>query len=190
MLRGVARMTPMDYECAAMNHLAWELSVWLHILAATLWIGGMVCFALVMLPVVRRSGSLQQKGDAPEFIYKTGARFRLLSWACLAVLLVTGALNLYYRGITAEMLLDPGFWRAGFGAALRWKLLVVAGVLAVSGVHDFVIGPLATERWRAAPESAAARRLRKTAGWMGRVNLLLALAAVFFAVALVRGWPP
>lgn len=184
----MARATRMDYECAAMNHLAWELSVWLHILAATLWIGGMVCFALVMLPVVRRSGSLQ--GDAAEFVYRTGARFRLLGWICLVTLLATGALNLYHRGITAEMLLDPGFWQAGFGAALRWKLLVVAGILVVSGVHDFVIGPLATERWRQAPESAAARRLRKAAGWMGRVNLLLALAAVFFAVALVRGWPP
>ncbi|MBI2565950.1 MAG: CopD family protein [Candidatus Schekmanbacteria bacterium] len=157
-----------------------------HIVTVCLWLGGMGFLALVVVPVTRRPAL---RSLAPRLVLETGMRFRSVGWTCLAVLLITGAFNLYCRGFGATELLSPWFWRTDFGFALLLKLALFAFVLALSAVHDFAIGPRASALLIADPESAAALRYRRTAGWMGRLNALLALAIVWLAVVLVRGWP-
>ncbi len=158
--------------------------VWLHVLAAAVWLGGMVFLVLVLVPVVRR----QEYGQhASRLVHLTGTRFRAVGWICLGLLAVTGLINLWYRGIGWAVLSSAGFWASPFGSLLGWKLLVVAAILALSACHDFLVGPRATAAGQTDPGSAAALRLRRRASWMGRVNLLLALAAVAFGVMLVRG---
>ncbi len=164
----------------------YQLSVWLHILAAAVWLGGMVFLALVLVPVVRRP---EYREHASRLVHLTGLRFRTVGWVCVSVLVVTGFVNLWYRGIGWAALSNAGFWSSPFGNLLGGKLLVVAAILALSVVHDFRIGPRATAAGRADPDSAAARALRRRASWMGRLNLLLALAAVALGVLLVRGGP-
>jgi copper resistance protein D len=63
-------------------------------------------------------------------------------------------------------------------SAIVW----IGGMLALSVVHDFWLGPAATR----ATDGA---RLRRPAALLARVNGLLALLVVFLAVALVRGPP-
>lgn len=161
-----------------------QLFVWLHILAAAVWLGGMVFLALVLVPVVRRP---EYREHASRLVHLTGLRFRVVGWVCLGVLAVTGFVNLSYRGIGWAALSNAGFWASPFGTLLGWKLLIVAVVLALSAYHDFRIGPRATVAGQADPRSTAALRLRRRASWMGRLNLLLALAAVALGVLLVRG---
>ncbi|MFW5920697.1 MAG: hypothetical protein ACOCUS_02565, partial [Polyangiales bacterium] len=60
-------------------------------------------------------------------------------------------------------------------------------VLAISGVHDFFVGPRATELLEKNPNDPRADRMRKAASRFGRANLLLGLAVVALAVGLVRG---
>ncbi len=158
--------------------------VWLHVLAAAVWLGGMVFLALVLVPVVRRS---EYREHAPRLVHLTGTRFRAVGWVCLGVLIVTGFVNLWYRGIGWAVLSNAGFWASPFGGLLGWKLLVVAVALALSAYHDFLIGPQATVVGLAEPGSAAALKLRRRASLMGRANLLLALATVALGVMLVRG---
>ena len=158
--------------------------VWLHILAAAVWIGGMAFLALVVLPVVKRE---EYREHASRLIHLTGTRFRTIGWICLIVLVVTGFVNLAFRGIGWAVLVNAGFWQSPFGSVLGLKLLTVAVIVGLSAWHDFGVGPRATAAWQADPSSAEALRLRRAASWFGRLNLLLALAAVALAVALVRG---
>jgi hypothetical protein len=65
----------------------------------------------------------------------------------------------------------------------------VALILAISAAHDFWLGPRATRAWQAAPASPQARRLRRQATWLARLNAVLALATVALGVLLVRGLP-
>ena len=67
---------------------------------------------------------------------------------------------------------------------LAGKLTLVAAMLAISVVHDFFLGPKATQLTPGSPESVAFRR---RASWLARVNALLGLVVVWAAVLLARG---
>jgi len=160
-------------------------SVFLHILAAVVWIGGMFFLIMVVVPWLRRGN----RATAGAMLRDTGIRFRNVGWACFAVLLATGVLNLWLRRVGFEDLVSPEWLSTPFGRALVLKLTIFALVLALSFAHDFVVGPRATRAMEADPGGAEALRLRRAASWMGRLNALLALALVFLGVVLVRGWP-
>ncbi|MBI2372085.1 MAG: DUF4149 domain-containing protein [Deltaproteobacteria bacterium] len=162
------------------------VSVWLHILAAAVWIGGMAFLALILLPVTRRP---EYRASAPGLIHWTGVRFRWVGWACLGLLLLSGTFNLVYRGVGWADVWSGRLWQGPIGRVLAIKLLLVVIVLGLSLVHDFRIGPRATALWQASPGSPEARRLRQQASWIGRLNFLLALALVALGMLLVRGLP-
>lgn len=160
------------------------LSVWLHILAAMIWLGGMLFLVLVLVPVLRRQ---EYRGVAGGLIHWTGVRFRWVGWVCLGLLLASGILNLGFRGFTWQDLWTGRLWQGPFGRALGIKLLLVAVVFLLSVLHDFVIGPRATTLWQRDPEAIETRRLRRTASSIGRLNLVLGLIIVLLGVFLVRG---
>ena len=161
------------------------ISVWLHVLASMVWIGGMVFLALVLVPYARLP---EQREQAMGMIRWTGVRFRSVGWICIAVLAATGLFNISYRGYQWTDLAGE-FWKSVFGRTLAIKLGLVGIVLLISLVHDFVIGPRAGLAARTHPGSVEARRLRRQASWLGRLNLLLTLIILALAVTLVRGWP-
>jgi uncharacterized membrane protein len=162
------------------------LSVLFHILAAGLWVGGMVFLAIVLVPVIRRP---EHQDMGASLIYWAGTRFRVLAWACLGVLLVTGALNVTYRGVKWADVASEHLLRGTFGGMLGGKLAILTMIVLLSAVHDFWIGPRATGLRQANPGSLEAARFRCVASWLGRLNLLLGLVAVGVGVMLVRGWP-
>lgn len=163
------------------------LSVWIHILAATLWIGGLFFIVLVVVPWLRRGG--EGAVDPGAFLRDTGERFRSVGWLCFGLLFLTGVFNLWIRGVRLEPLADPAWWSSPLGVAVGLKLVAFAIVIAVSVVHDFVLGPRATHVMRTAPGSDEALRLRRQASYLGRLNGLLALVLVALGVVIVRGWP-
>ena len=159
------------------------LSIWFHILAAMFWIGGMMFLVFVVLPVIRKPGSGL---NAMEVIRATGSRFRSVSWAALLILVVTGIINLHYRGALSA---GPAYWDSALGQVMVWKLSLVVLVLVLSSIHDFWIGPNARKAWEQDPRSPRAARGRKLASWMGRINMLLAMIIVALAIMFVRGLP-
>ena len=167
-------------------HVIYVLSVWIHLLAAIVWIGGMAFLVLVLAPALRR---MEPRDVAVQLIREAGTRFRTVGWICLGVLVLTGLQNLKSRGITWEIAATRVFWSAGFGHVLAMKLGLILAILATSAVHDFRIGPGASTALARDPASPEARRLRAMAMWFGRVNFVLALLVVLLGVALVRGWP-
>lgn len=180
----MAATARLPYASRAMYGL-YLVSVWLHILAAATWIGAMLFVVLVVVPWLRRG----DRARAAAFLRETGARMRNVGWGCFAILTLTGTYNLHVRGVHLRDFFDAEWRASGFGRAVALKLLAFAAVLAVSAVHDFVLGPRAALAVERDPRSAEAERLRRWAGLLGRVNALLALALVAFAVCIVRGWP-
>jgi putative copper export protein len=161
------------------------LSVWLHILAATTWTGGMAFLVFVVVPWLRRG----DRARAAAVLRETGSRFRIVGWSCFAVLAATGTFNLWFRGVHAADIVRADWLRTPFGQALAAKLSAFALVLAVSAVHDFAVGPRAARAAEREPGSPRAERLRRAASRLGRANALLALIAIAAAVVIVRGGP-
>ncbi len=103
----------------------------------------------------------------------------------IAVLLVTGVLNLHFRGLLRGGVLgSPVFWASRYGQTLAWKLAAVAAMIVASAVHDFVLGPMAS---RLPPGTPAALRMRSRAAWLARINALAGIGLVSAAVRLARG---
>ena len=160
------------------------LSVWLHILAATVWIGGLFFLMLVIVPWLR-SGAR----EPAMFLRETATRFRTVAWTCFAVLFVTGSYNLWYRGVRLHDLASTDWLFSRGGSPVAAKLAVFLVVVALSARHDFVIGPAASDAMRDHPGAPETERLRRQASLHGRANAVFALVLVFIAVAIVRGWP-
>lgn len=160
----------------------YHLNVTLHVLAALLWLGGMFFLAVVGAPVLRK---VEPPALRAELFRKLGVQFRNVGWAAIGVLLVTGTLNLWFRGVLDWTTLgSASFWALPYGRALAWKLGAVATMLVVSGVHDFVLGPRASN---ARPGSPEALRDRRWAALLARFNAIVGLVLVIAAVRLARG---
>lgn len=154
------------------------LLVWLHLLAAIAWIGGMLFLSVVLVPVLKREPFVSQKAVLFRAI---AGRFRAVVWGAIAVLLFTGPLLLHQRGIPIA---DPSVWPK----ILATKLGLVAILLLLTLIHDLLLGPRVARIVQAPTESRT--RLDHTlvvwSPWVARFSLLLALAVLFAAVVLVR----
>ena len=164
--------------------ILYTASVVLHLTAVLIWIGGTLFIALVLFPVVRR---LQPPDLGSRIVREVGLRFRLVGWACIGVILVTGLVNLLAHGIPFGHLFTWAFWTTTFGRTLAVKLSLVVAVLLLSIFHDFVLGPRAARLAREG--NPAARGVRRAVNILARVNVILMVAIVAAAVVLVRGLP-
>jgi uncharacterized membrane protein len=165
----------------------YQLSVLVHILAAMVWVGGMLFLALVVVPAARTLPPAERSA----LFNLVGPRFRTVGWVCIGLLLVTGVVNVAYRGVTWVNLFTAELWASEFGRVLTLKLGVIAVMLILSLFHDFVLGPASVRAHKPgeARPSAEALALRKRASWLGRITAVLALIVVALGVMLVRGVP-
>ena len=162
----------------------YHLSVFIHILSAVCWIGGMLFTVLILVPASRDVLLRHKKG---AFFALVGKKFSRISWILFAVLILTGITNLLARGYAPGDLVNPLFWQSGFGGYLFIKLNLFAAVLIISGAHDFYAGPRAARLMDEQPESVQTRNMRKLSSWLGRLNLLLGLGILWYAMRLLRG---
>jgi uncharacterized membrane protein len=138
--------------------------LWVHVLAAITWIGGMLFIALILVPVARR---LEDQALRARLVRETGLRFRTVGWIALGLLVVTGLVNLWMH---PGLLSSPRF---------HGKLGLVVLTLILSAFHDFVLGPRA-----GAPGADPSARVR--ASWIARLNVLVVLVIVLLALSLFR----
>jgi putative copper export protein len=153
------------------------LNLWLHVLAAVIWIGGMLFLSLVAVPVLRQVDSPLLRAD---LFRKMARRFRRLVWICIAVLILTGIVNVAYYGNTT-----PG---SPYLKVLGIKLGLFAVLVALGMTHDFIIGPRAARAQSRDGLSPTGTDLLmvQLAPWVGRLNLLLGVIILVLAAALTR----
>ena len=157
----------------------YEIVVFVHILAAMLWVGGILFLSLVVVPASRR----YPPDVRARLFTDVGRRFRVVGWTALAVLVVTGTVQMAARGATLANVLDGSFFQTAWGRVMGAKLLAVVLMMLLTAVHDFVAGPAAD---RVARAGGDVERVRRSAGRLARVTAVLALIVVFLAVQLVR----
>ena len=165
-----------------MMPLLYYVNVALHVLAAMLWLGGMFFLGVVVAPALR---AIEQPALRQRLFQQLGVRFRSVGWIAIVVLIVTGLVNLHYRGWLHwdGVFGSAAFWRTGVGTALAIKLASVTVMIIVSAIHDFALGPLAG---RVEPGSPQAIAFRRRAALLARVNALLGVVVVVAAVRLPR----
>lgn len=167
----------------------YTVAVFVHIVCACIWLGGMVFLVGALLPVAK------QPPFAPHLLLlidRTGRRFRTLGWLGFALFLATGIVALGARGFTWADAWSGRLWQGAWGERLALKLALVAVMLVLQALHDFWLGPQAVANAEHAndagvPNPHPTSPLMRSARWIGRVNFLLTLAVIWLAVRLVRG---
>ena len=161
--------------------MSWyHLNVSIHVFAALVWLGGMFFLALVGAPALR---TIESPALRAQLFKVLGERFRTVGWVCIILLLITGLLNLQFRGLLSAQLFNGSFWATSYGRALALKLLAVLFMLVLQTIHDFFHGPAAS---RSTPGTPEALRMRRQAAMMARVSALLGILVVLTAVRLAR----
>jgi putative copper export protein len=153
---------------------AYYISVWLHIICAAFWIGGMLFLPLVLLPGIKNNPERRQ------VLMVTGLKFRFYGWIVLSLLVVTGFLNIHFRGIHFSR---SFFTQSSYGRLVVVKIILFITILLVSLVHDLLVGSRAVQ---ASLETAGPNRVQ-VARWSGRILLLVSLTMAFLGVIISRG---
>ena len=112
------------------------LILWLHLLAAMTWIGGLVFQVLVVFPTLAR---FAPTGERLRFALSLEARFRVIVWPAIGIVLFTGLVNLmnvWYATVTTA-----GSISSTFVPVLSVKLGLVVGILALQAVQQLLIYP-------------------------------------------------
>ncbi len=147
-----------------------------HILGATIWVGGSVVLGMATMVLSR-----DREGGAVR-IPELGRRVVPLLWTALAATVATGLYNLTWY-------LPPGTgWTSWIGLSegpiLLAKLLLVSVMVTAAALHSFVLGPLLRSlRKRGGPPM----RLRRLSRWNRFLALLATVAGivVIFLAALL-----
>jgi copper transport protein len=137
-----------------------EVADWLHLSAATLWVGGLIQLGVVVWPT------------APEFRATAFRRFSRLATVCVAVLIAAGT----YLSIERLPALHD-LWRSGYGHVLLVKLGLVSLALMWGAAHQFIAMPRL--------ERHGARLARSLLG-----ESAVAIAVLLAAAVLVDSKPP
>lgn len=163
----------------------WAVVRWLHLLAAMVWVGGMIFMFIVLLPALR---PVQPPVERTLLFARIGQRYATVSWVALLTLIVTGILNGERRRLDWLHLLD-----SEYGQTLHLKLELVGVTLLLTAVHAFYFGRRLTaiaERARAMGEDSAEaaeghRKLQIMSGVLSAANLLVNLFIVLLAASLI-----
>jgi putative copper export protein len=129
----------------------------LHVLSASVWVGGTVALVFIGVPAIRRL-----EGEARAVAMRAlGRRWRPIGWSAMAVAILSGLWLTGRHGGFHREALDSDFDRTLILKSVLVALLVVGGLL-----HDFVLGPRLQRdlRTRAASAPATRRRL-VVVGW-------------------------
>ena len=105
---------------------------WLHLLAASLWVGGMMYIATNYLPVLRRLQIPQQARSLVTVL----PYFSPLAIAGVLIMAVTGPFNAAFHLTSWQQFLSTAY-----GRALLVKIALVGGLLITSAIHVGLLRP-------------------------------------------------
>jgi uncharacterized membrane protein len=159
--------------------MLYSIVVTVHVLAAVVWIGGVLFIGAVLLPAAKQLDDATRR----QVISLAAKRFRLIGWAALLVLIGTGSWMAWSWGMRPATIADGSFFAAPRHRVLGLKMLLVLLMATISGLHDWWLGPRTAA---AAREGADPRQLRKRAMLFGQATALLSVIIAALAVFVAR----
>lgn len=143
--------------------------VYLHVVAAVVWIGGLAYQAHVLLPAARR-GAVAPFADAAR-------RARPVTWTAIAIVVLTGFYNVTELGDLARVM------ETGAGLMLAAKFTLVILAVALASQRDFAQVTLLNA---ALASGADPTRPLLAIVRLDRLVLLLGLIVIYLGLAISR----
>ena len=143
--------------------------LWLHVVSAVVWVGGVAYQSHVLLPLARR-------GEVATFA-EAARRARPVTWTAICVVVLTGFYNITQLGPMDRVM------QSGAGLMVVGKFLLVIALAAIMGQRDFA--QLALLRGALASNADPQPALRSITR-MDRLTLLVALIVIYLGLAISR----
>jgi putative copper resistance protein D len=148
----------------------WSVDVlvdWLHLLAVSFWVGGVVPLALLAPLLIRHA----EPSVARPLLIRLLERFSPLAMSCVAVLVAAGLFSAHRRGVT---LLAP--FQSDYGDLVSFKVVLTAAAVGLGGFSKFIVLP-ELHREMKTGKTLGIGRFRRAIGVEAGVLILVILAA-------------
>ena len=149
---------------------------WLHIFAATVWVGPQVFLFAVAVPALRTVADVKERARLIRLI---STRFGYLAWGAMLVLVITGIGNVFEEDDSLKFLFDHNW-----GTIFEVKMTLVVLTIVLTAVHSFVIGPRMLTLQESVTDESQIASMRRVSIIISSINGLLALAILFCGALL------
>ena len=108
------------------------IALWIHLLAAVIWVGGMLFLVTVLRPVIigSKGSACSNLQERAELLKNIHSRFRIIVGIMIGILIITGAINIsrYLPALSAGIT-TPAI------IVLWIKLFLAIGLIAIYTVN-------------------------------------------------------
>lgn len=162
------------------------LILWIHVLAAAVWVGGLVSLAFLSVGLK----DTVSPAERIRIMGGVGKNMRWIFWSMLLLAILTGFANIIMRQLPLTVLLDPAFLtKTRFGHLIFVKSVMILGILVLTGYHSFVVGPRLVEKAKTLAtqvtgQQEALRKLRLRAVMANALNVVLGVAVLLVGAFL------
>lgn len=164
-----------------MTALEHALLTWVHLIAASIWVGGALFIGIVFSPFLKTiSDSLEER---MQIMIQVGRRFNKIAVPSLIILMATGIYNSYALLSRPELLSATSY-----GHFLTIKIFLVIALIITYAVHVRIIRKDVEDKimLKQIPKEQL-QKLRKKIIILGEVTVVISVAILFFASLLDAG---
>jgi putative copper resistance protein D len=157
------------------------LIMWVHLIAASIWVGGSIFIGIVLAPLLKTiSDSIEGR---LSIMIRVGRKFNKIGIPSLIVLIVTGIYN------SVGFILNPAMMLStSYGIILLIKIMLVIILLITFAVHVRLIRSEVERKIESKQLSGEfLQKLRSKIIMLGRLTVILSLAILLMAALLHSG---
>ncbi len=154
---------------------------WIHLISASIWVGGSIFIGIVFVPVLKTMTTSME--ERLQIMIKVGRRFNKIAVPSLIILIITGVYNSHQFLSKPELLLS-----SSYGNLLIIKIILVIALIIVFAVHVRIIRKDVEEKIlsKEMPENQI-QKLRKKIIILGEATVVISVAILFMAALLDMG---
>lgn len=154
---------------------------WIHLIAASIWVGGSIFIGVVFSPILKSiTTSIEER---IQIMIKVGKRFNKVAIPSLIILMATGLYNSYALLSNPNLLMGTSY-----GTFLTIKVFLVIALIITYAVHVRVIRKEVEEQIMTKQMSIQEiQKLRKKIIILGEITVVLSIIILFFAALLDTG---
>ncbi len=154
---------------------------WIHLIAASIWVGGSIFIGVVFSPILKSiTTSIEER---IQIMIKVGKRFNKVAIPSLIILMATGLYNSYALLSNPNLLMGTSY-----GTFLTIKVFLVIALIITYAVHVRVIRKEVEEQIMTKQMSMQEiQKLRKKIIILGEITVVLSIVILFFAALLDTG---
>ncbi|MCV0412503.1 CopD family protein [Nitrosarchaeum sp.] len=164
-----------------MTPLEQAIIMWIHLLAAAIWVGGSLFIGIVFSPLLKTMyGTIEER---LQIMIKVGKRFNKIAVPSLIILMGTGLYNSHVLLSKPDLLMATSY-----GNFLIIKIILVIALIITYIIHVRVIRKDVEEKIMSKQMSTQQiQKLRKKIIILGEITVILSVAILFFASLLDAG---